>query len=242
MVWVEYLVSGLRGCGPASGVVSLVNSGCSLLRIVDQFKLSLKFNSGAIGRIYRVGGISYRAFLMIIGFVTRKFSHVSNDTSSVSVPTLISCLERTRVCFLSCYLPTVQEGLVRTVSYSRSSISFLVLGFFSKCVQRMHGRVRCRRGAIFGCMSALVRNGTPGGCRVDAFSGRRSRMKRHLARLGGVVVGCYPTGTGAGILGTTLFSVCTYRRKLRSRYGMRSCLFIPTVLGLREEVQRGRGW
>lgn len=227
-------VCGADGCALASGVDCLVYSGCALLRMVDHFSLSLKFKSGAMRRIYHRGKISYHAFLTIMGFVVRSDSQVRSSIGSVSVPSLVGCLGRTRRCFLSFYLPAVHHGLVRTVSYSaRGRITFLVLGFFSRCTKRIHGRVSCRSVGIFACMRGLVAKQRAKKFHVSRFTHERSRVSTALARLGGVVVGCCPTGKGGRLLGTMLFSVFDYRRSLTSRYHMRSCLFIPTMLELR---------
>lgn len=224
-------------CGPASGVNSLVYRGCTLLRIVDHFNVSLKFNSGSIRRIYSVGRISYGAFLVIIGFLNRRDGRVRSRLRKLSVPTLMRCLGGTRSCFLSFRLPAVQQGLVRTVSYSsRGRITFLVIGFFSTCIRRMHGRVRCRGRGMFACIRRLLGKRQLGSCDVKIFTHRRSRVGTGLARLGGVVVGCCPSNKSGRLLGTALFSVFDYRRSLTSRGQIRSFVFIPTVVRLRGRV------
>ena len=129
---------------PDDKMRSLIKDNSSLLMVMSRFGISLGFGEKSVKEICSHTDVDCPTFLAVANFISGK----ENESTHVSLPSLINYLKRAHNYFLHFNLPLIRRRLIDAIDCSGTNdVAFLILKFYDGYVTevRRHMNMKIRR-------------------------------------------------------------------------------------------------
>lgn len=219
---------------PGDKMRSLIKDNSSLLMVMSRFGISLGFGEKTVKEICENANVDCNTFLTVANFISRK----EDDSSKVSLPSLINYLKQAHNYFLNFNLPMIRRRLLDAIDYSGSNdVAFLILKFYDEYVTEVRRHMEYENKRVFTYVENLLQNQLNEHYNILTFANKHNHIETKLKELKDIIIQYYPEKDN-DLLNAVLFDIINCEQDLNSHCQVEDLLFVPAVEKLEEQLKK----
>ncbi len=212
---------------------SLIKDNSLLLMVINRFGISLGFGENSVKDICEEQGVDTDTFLAVANFISGN----SEDSTDISIPSLISYLKRAHSFFLDYNLPTIRRRLIDSIDYSISDgVAQLIIKFYDEYVAEVRRHMEYENEVVFSYVEKLLAGELDDSYTIRSFADKHNHIEPKLNELKTIIINYYPE-RGNDQLTSVLFEIISCEHDLSSHCQVEDTLFVPAVEVLECEVR-----
>lgn len=218
---------------PDDKMRSLIKDNSSLLMVMSRFGISLGFGEKSVKEICSQTDVDCPTFLAVANFISGK----ENESTQVSLPSLIHYLKRAHNYFLHFNLPLIRRRLIDAIDYSGTNdVAFLILKFYDEYVTEIRRHMEYENRKVFAYVENLLHGQLDEHYNIRTFANKHNHIETKLKELKDIIIQYYPEKEN-DLLNAVLFDIINCEQDLNSHCLVEDKLFVPAVERLEEEVR-----
>lgn len=218
---------------PDDKMRSLIKDNSSLLMVMSRFGISLGFGEKSVKEICSHTDVDCPTFLAVANFISGK----ENESTHVSLPSLIHYLKRAHNYFLHFNLPLIRRRLIDAIDCSGTNdVAFLILKFYDGYVTEVRRHMEYENKKVFAYVENLLHNQLDEHYNIRTFANKHNHIETKLKELKDIIIQYYPEKEN-DLLNAVLFDIINCEQDLNSHCLVEDQLFVPAVERLEKEVK-----
>lgn len=219
---------------PDDKMRSLIKDNSSLLMVMSRFGISLGFGEKSVKDICSHTDVDCPTFLAVANFISGK----ENESTQVSLPSLIYYLKRAHNYFLHFNLPLIRRRLIDAIDCSGTNdVAFLILKFYDEYVTEIRRHMEYENKKVFTYVENLLHGHLNEHYNIRTFAGKHNHIETKLKELKDIIIRYYPEKEN-DLLNAVLFDIINCEQDLNSHCQVEDLLFVPAVERLEEQLRR----
>ena len=204
----------------------LVDDNNLLLLVIDRFNIPLGFGDSSIAEICRNEHLDTPTFLAVANLVCgRPYS-----TRNISLPALITYLEKAHSYFLDFILPSIREKLIKAINcQDANDVGFLILKYYDDYTAEVNRHMKHENDVIFPHVNRMAAGQDDDSVSLLDYSLNHDDMVDKLQELKDIIIRHYPHTTN-NVLTYALYDIINVENEL----------FMPAGLALEQKMQELR--
>ncbi len=212
----------------------LIRNNSSLLMVMSRFGISLGFGDKSVKEICESHGVNTATFLSVANFIS---DNSFDDSSQISLSSLIEYLKNAHSYFLDYNLPTIRRRLIEAIDCSGADdIAFLILRFYDGYVAEVDKHMKYENDTVFAYVENLLQNRIDNKYSIELFANKHNHIGTKLNELKDIIIRYYPQKDN-NLLNSVLYDIINCEQDITSHCLVEDRLFIPAVKRLEEDLR-----
>lgn len=206
----------------------LISDNYSTLLVLNRLDIPLGFGDKTIGQVCKENKIDTTTFLAIINLLV--FDSIEN-TSNISLPTVMAYLKNSHRYFLEYRLPLIREKLLTILIPEQTELNRAVLGYYDEYVTEITRHMMYEEDTVFPYVSALLKGERK--FKQSIQSKQHDIVESKLTEFKNIIIKYYPVES-SNELNSILFDIFSSEKDLAYHNAIEDHLFMPAVTALTE--------
>ena len=222
---------------PEDKMVHLIADNYSLLESLGRFGINLGFGDKSVREVCEDQGVDAYTFLAIVNFSVNGYS-VSEDTSRMSVPTLLHYLKASHEYFLNFQLSEIREELQEALD-ENDNLARLIMKMYDRYAQEIRSHMKYEEHNVFPYVDKLLKGESTGDYDIETFSKHHGQTTQKLRELKNIIIKYLPSDPQRNNrLMAVLYDLYKNEEWLGQHAKVEDYIFIPTIRMLEKKLRQ----
>lgn len=214
----------------------IIEDNSALLMAISRFEIPLGFGDSSIEDVCKAQNVDCPTFLAVVNYISYK----TLPKSILSLPALMSYLQRAHTYFLEFSLPSIRRKLIEAINCrDDDNVSTLILKFFDNYVAEVENHMKYENDHVFSYVNMLLNNELKSNVTITNYSSHHNGIAATLKELKDILIRYYPQ-KNQDLINSVLFDLITCEQDLISHCDIEDDIFVPEVKKLEDSVKRNQ--